>query len=552
MLKSLAIQNYALIDSLTIDFDNGFSVITGETGAGKSIILGALSLILGKRAETRYIKQGASKCTIEGIFDISNYNLRSFFDERDWLFESNECILRREVWASGKSRTFVNDSPVYLNDLKELGDRLIDIHSQHENLSLNDNIYQLNALDVLSQAKSEKEFFEHSFKVFQAAKKELEELVNQSLKNKQEEDYLQFQFNALSEANLHPHEQDDLEAELSTMTHAEEIKTTLFTVVESFSGEGKNVEHILKSTADNLRQLIDVYPTAEELAERIESAYLELKDVRQEASKRFEEIEFNPERHQIVQDRLSLVYELQKKYNVQTVCELLQLQEEIEQKLQRTSSVDAEIERKQKDVSEKETDMLAKADALSKKRTSAIQSIEKQLTEKLSFVGMPHARFKCSISDKTYPDVTGKDNVQFLFSANKNVALQPVSQVASGGEISRLMLCVKAMIAGATALPTIIFDEIDTGTSGEIADKMGTIMREMSQNMQVIAITHLPQIAAKGKTHYIVYKDESNDITTTYMRKLSSEERIEEIARMLSGAKTTAQAIENAKVMLSV
>ncbi len=551
MLKTLAIQNYALIESLTIDFDGGFSVITGETGAGKSIILGALSLILGQRAETRYIKQNETKCTIEGVFDISKYNLKPFFEEREWVFDGNECILRREIWATGKSRTFVNDSPVYLNDLKELGDRLIDIHSQHQNLSLNDNWFQLNVLDVLAKAKPEKEAFVDAYKAFQSAKAALEELTQRSLKNKQEEDYLQFQFNSLSEANLQPDEQELLENELATMTHAEEIKSALFGVSSSFAGEGENVERMLKSAADGLQHIVAVFPKAEELAQRIQSAYLDLKDVREEADKYFEEIDFDPERQQIVEERLSLLYDLQKKYGVQTVLDLLQLKEDIDQKLQNISSLDEEIERKQKEVSEKESQMLSAAMELSKKRASATKSLEKQLPEKLTYVGMPHARFRCEIIEKPYPDINGKETVQFLFSANKNVALQPVSQIASGGEISRLMLCLKSLIAGATALPTIIFDEIDTGTSGEIADKMGVIMREMSRDMQVIAITHLPQIAAKGDVHYVVYKDENKDTTVTYMKKLLPGGRIEEVARMLSGAEVSAQAVENAKVMLN-
>lgn len=552
MLKSLSIQNYAIIDSMIIDFDSGLSVITGETGAGKSIVMGALSLILGQRAEMRHIKENETKCTIEGVFDISKYNLKTFFEERDWVFEGAECILRREIFTSGKSRTFVNDSPVYLNDLKEFGDRLIDIHSQHQNLSLNDNLYQLNVLDVLAQTKNEKEAFEQIFKAFQSAKKELENLIQQSQKNKQEEDYLQFQFNTLYEAKLQPDEQELLESELSTITHAEDIKSTLFSVTNSFSGDGDSVERMLKSAADGLQHIASVFPKAEELSQRVESAYLELKDVREESEKYFEAIDFNPERQRIVEERLSLLYELQKKNGLQTVEELLQLQNEIEEKLQNISSLDEELERKQKEVSEKETQMLAVAKELSKKRASATKSIEKQLTEKLTFVGMPHARFQCEITEKSYPDIHGKESVQFLFSANKNVSLQPVSQIASGGEISRLMLCLKSMIAGATALPTIIFDEIDTGTSGEIADKMGTVMQEISRDMQVIAITHLPQIAAKGDVHYVVYKEDNKDTTATSMRKLSEEERIEEIARMLSGAEISAQAVENAKVMLGV
>lgn len=552
MLKSLAIQNYALIDSLHIDFDKGFSVITGETGAGKSIILGALSLILGQRAENRYIKQNEQKCTIEGIFDLSRYNLQELFQERDWEYNPEECILRREIWTNGKSRAFVNDSPVYLNDLKELGDRLIDIHSQHQNLSLNDNLFQLNVLDVLAGTKGEKEEYHQAFKEYQAARKWLLELQEQSQKNKEEEDYFQFQFDALAGAKLQAGEQEELETELETITHAEEIKSSLFTVVDSFSGEGDTVEQKLKSVAETLKSIQPVFSKASELGQRVESAYIDLKDVRIEAEKYFEEIEFNAGRQQQVEERLSVIYDLQKRHSVKSVEELQEIQKQLDEKLQNIISLDEKIEQLKKEVSEKQELMSQKAGVLSKKRKAAAQPIEKQLTEKLIYLGMPNARFKCDITAKNNPDSTGNDFVNFLFSANKNTPLLPVSQIASGGEISRLMLCLKSMIAGATALPTVIFDEIDTGTSGEIADKMGAIMREMAHDMQVIAITHLPQIAAKGTEHYNVYKEDSAETTATYMRRLSMDERISEIARMLSGAETTTQAVENAKVMLGV
>lgn len=551
MLKSLSIQNYALIDSLEIDFGSGFSVITGETGAGKSIILGALSLILGQRAESRYIKQNEQKCTIEGVFDISKYNLQPLFEEHDWDYRSDECILRREIWTNGKSRAFVNDSPVYLNDLKALGDRLIDVHSQHQNLSLNDNLFQLNVLDILAKTQTEKEAFRQAFRAYQVAKKSLETLQEQSRKNKEEEDYLQFQFTALADARLQSGEQDALETELETITHAEEIKSSLFGVISTFTGDGGTVERELKSAADALKNIQRVFPQAEELAQRAESAYIELKDIRIGAEKYFEEIEFNAERQQTVEDRLSLIYDLQKKHSVQSVDELIDIQKDLDEKLQKITSLDEQIEQLQQEVSGKSEAMSRRAKLLTEKRTSATSYIEKQLIEKLAYLGMPNARFRCEISAKEHPDITGNNNVSFLFSANKNTDLQPVSQIASGGEISRLMLCLKSMIAGATALPTIIFDEIDTGTSGEIADKMGIIMREMAHDMQVIAITHLPQIAAKGAEHYNVFKDDSAETTATYMRKLSDNERVMEIARMLSGAETTAQAVENAKVMLA-
>ena len=550
MLKSLSIENYALIDSLNIEFAPGFSVITGETGAGKSIILGALSLILGQRADARQIKQGENKCLVEGVFDVSKYDLKSLFDEHDWVYEGETCILRREIWANGKSRAFLNDSPVYLNDLKALGDRLIDIHSQHQNLALNDRQFQLLVVDALADTRLLRSEYVSAFHSFRSAAKVLADLKEASRKNKEEEDYLRFQYTALSEAALREGEQEELEAELEALTHSEEIKSGLFAVTNLLSGEDQNVEAMLKSALEAVRNVQSVFPKADEIVQRLESAYLDLKDLRSETERLFDEIEFNPDRQQLVEDRLDVIYDLQKKHSVATVRQLIELRDNIGSKLQNIDSMEEKISSAENILSEKREQLSDLARRLSEKRLAAISDIEKELTSRLSYLGMPNARFECRITPKQQPDETGMDDVQFLFSANKNTDLLPVSQIASGGEISRLMLCVKAMIAGATALPTIIFDEIDTGTSGEMADKMGRIMQDMSRNMQVIAITHLPQIASKGDFHYIVYKKDTEDSTQTYMRQLSSEERITEIARLLSGAETTAQAIENAKVML--
>lgn len=550
MLKSLSIENYALIDSLNIEFAPGFSVITGETGAGKSIILGALSLILGQRADARQIKQGENKCLVEGVFDVSKYDLKSLFDEHDWVYEGETCILRREIWANGKSRAFLNDSPVYLNDLKALGDRLIDIHSQHQNLALNDRQFQLLVVDALADTRLLRGEYVSAFHSFRSAAKVLADLKEASRKNKEEEDYLRFQYAALSEAALREGEQEELEAEVEALTHSEEIKSGLFAVTNLLSGEDQNVEAMLKSALESVRNVQSVFPKADEIVQRLESAYLDLKDLRSETERLFDEIEFNPDRQQLVEDRLGVIYDLQKKHSVATVRQLIELRDNIGSKLQNIDSMEEKISSAENILSEKREQLSDLARRLSEKRLAAISDIEKELTSRLSYLGMPNARFECRITPKQQPDETGMDDVQFLFSANKNTDLLPVSQIASGGEISRLMLCVKAMIAGATALPTIIFDEIDTGTSGEMADKMGRIMQDMSRNMQVIAITHLPQIASKGDFHYIVYKKDTEDSTQTYMRQLSSEERITEIARLLSGAETTAQAIENAKVML--
>ena len=550
MLKSLSIENYALIDSINIAFDKGLTVITGETGAGKSIILGALSLILGQRADSRHIKQGENKCLIEGLFDISSYNLKSFFKQRDWEYDETECILRREIWSNGKSRAFVNDSPVYLNDLKELGDRLIDIHSQHQNLALNDNLFQLNVVDTLAATEDELSNYEKAYTEYHSSLKELNDLLNQYQKNKEEEDYLRFQHKSLSDASLKPGEQEQLEEELEALTHSEEIKSGLFAVIAMLSEDEKSIESLLKTTKDRLQIVQNVYPKVTDLTERVRTAYIDLKDVREEASRYFEDIDFDPERQQLIEDRLSTIYGLQKKHSVTTVDELILLRDEIAVQIQNVDSLDERLSILEKETSEKRSLMLEKGRLLSNKRKNAVPEIEKQLIDRLTYLKITNSRFKCEFKEKTNPDSTGIDNLEFLFSANKNTALQPVSEVASGGEISRLMLCLKAMIAGATALPTIIFDEIETGTSGDIADRVGTIMRQMSREMQVIAITHLPQIASKGDEHLVVYKEETQNGVNSNIKVLTNSERVEEIAQMLSGAEITLEAIENAKAIL--
>lgn len=551
MLKSLYIQNFALIDSLRIGFDPGFSVISGETGAGKSIILGALSLILGQRADVKQIKQDAERCVIEGVFDVSAYHLASFFEEMDWVYDGEECILRREIWSNGKSRAFVNDSPVYLNDLKGLGDRLIDIHSQHQNLSLNDNFFQLNVVDLLADTRKERADYGEAYAVYRASERALGDLREQSRKNREEEDYLRFQYSALEEMNLQPGEQAQLEEELEAVSHAEEIKTGLYAATALLSEEERSVESMLRTVADTLHNVQRFYPKLSELVSRVDSAFIELKDVREEIAGYFEEVEFDPGRRELLEERLSAIYDLQKKHSATTVEELITLRDEMGRKLENIDSLDERLQALEKETGEKRETMMARAEMLSVKRKKAIPRIEKELVERLAYLRMPNVKFQCEFKTKEMPDATGADTVQFLFSANKNVAPQPVSQIASGGEMSRLMLCIKSMIAGATSLPTIIFDEIDTGTSGEVADRVGAIMEEMGTRMQVIGITHLPQIASKGTAHFLVYKEDLGYIVTTKIKELTPEERVQEIARMLSGAEITEQAIENAKVMLN-
>lgn len=551
MLKSLYIKNYALIDSLEIDFEQGFSVITGETGAGKSIILGALGLIVGQRADAKTIKMGESKCVIEGTFNISAYDLKAFFTEKEIDYDEI-CILRRELMSSGKSRAFINDTPVTLADLKELGNRLIDIHSQHQNLILGDNQFQMHVVDALAGNDSLLKEYNQIYTIYKDSEKKLKNLQDAITKSRQEEEYLRFQYTALDEAALKEGEQEELEAELEMLNHAEDIKSGLYKINILLSDDEHGIVAALKESLSVTHSLSKMYNRSEEMQQRLDTAYIDLKDLSSEVERMAGDIEFNPERLAFVEERLNKIYSLQKKYNIDTVAGLLALKYEINKKLENIDSFDQQLKEQQQEVADNKEKVDLLASKLSSKRKSAIKPMEETLTKKTSVLGMPNMRFECNISPKQEADITGIDNLEFLFSANKNVPLQPVSEIASGGEISRLMLCLKSMIAGATALPTIIFDEIDTGVSGEIADKMGQIMQEFGQSMQVIAITHLPQIAAKGRAHYLVYKTDDEKTTTTNLRKLSDKERLEEIARMLSGSSLTDAAIQNARVMLGM
>ncbi|GAB6010100.1 DNA repair protein RecN [Dysgonomonas reticulitermitis] len=551
MLKSLYIKNYALIDSLEIDFGPGFSVITGETGAGKSIILGALSLILGQRADIKAIKQGESKCVIEGAFNVSAYDLKEFCEEKGIEYDPDSYILRREVLSTGKSRAFINDSPVGLNDLKELGGQLIDIHSQHQNLLLADSRFQMQVVDALAGNKNLLKEYQQAYHQYRYAEKALEDLKDQVRKSKEEEDYLRFQHDSLQEAALQEGEQEELERELEILNHAEDIKSSLYRVHTLLSEDERGIVSGLKESLSTSRSLVKVYQRAEEISQRLETAYIDMKDLASEMGRLAEDVEFNPERLAFIETRLDLIYTLEKKYHLSSVGELLSLYGDLAQKLANIESSDQQVEILEKEVQTKYEKMIGLAKILADRRMSVSGKMETELEQKASYLGMPNIRFKCDVIAGDSPDIYGMDSIQFQFSANKNVPLQPVANIASGGEISRIMLCLKSMIAGATALPTIIFDEIDTGVSGEIADKMGQVMLEFGQNMQVIAITHLPQIAAKGKAHYKVYKsDDSNDSTTTKLAMLSDKDRLDEIARMLSGSVVTEAAIQNAKVML--
>ena len=550
MLKLLTIQNYALISHLEIDFPKGFSVITGETGAGKSIILGALSLILGQRADTKPIKRDEDKCLIEGVFDISSYQLEPFFTERDLEYDPDCCIMRREIWKSGKSRAFINDSPVGLADLKELGAFLIDVHSQHQNLLLGDNRFQLQVLDVLANNKELKFQYDSLFKEYSEMNRKLRELKDEINKKNSEEDYIRFQYQQLEEARLNLGELEELEEEQNMLSNVEEIKSGLFQIEHLLSSDNGGLVASLRNSLNTSRNLQKIYKPADEVSERIETAYIDLKDLAMEIASYQESLEFNPERLQSVHDRLDLIYSLQQKHRFDSVEELIELKDKLESQLREIDNFDEQLQKLAEKRDKTFKELLQKAEKLSKKRKQAAAILEKKLVEKVGLLGMPNMQFASPLTTKDHPDSSGMDEVRFLFSANKNGELKPVAQTASGGEISRLMLGVKSLIAGAMALPTVIFDEIDTGVSGEIADKMGKIMHQMGEVMQVITITHLPQIASQGEAQFFVYKDEDKDGVETHIRKLSEEERVMEIAQMLSGSELTEAAIKNAKELL--
>lgn len=552
MLRSLYIQNYALIEKLDISFGAGFSVITGETGAGKSIILGAIGLLLGQRAEVKAIRQGASKCVIEARFDISAYGMEPFFEDNELEYEE-ECILRREVYASGKSRAFINDTPASLVQMKELGEQLIDVHSQHQNLLLNKEGFQLNVLDILSHNDEQLSAYQSLYREWKRAQQELADLIARAEQNKADEDYIRFQLEQLEEANLSAGEQEELEQETDMLSHAEEIKAGLFRVGQLLTSDEGGLLVGLKESLNTMLGLQKVYSPATELAERLESTYIELKDVSQEVSSQEEDVEFNPDRLEEVNDRLNLIYTLQQKHRATTVEELLVLAEEYAAKLAAITSYDERIGELTTLCDTLYNKVRKQAAVLTKARTSAAREVEKQMASRLVLLGMPNVRFQVEMGIRKEPGVYGEDTVNFLFSANKNGSLQNISSVASGGEIARVMLSIKAMIAGAVKLPTIVFDEIDTGVSGEIADRMADIMQEMGeQDRQVISITHLPQIAARGCAHYKVYKQDNETETNSHIRRLADEERVEEIAHMLSGATLTEAALNNAKALLGI
>ena len=552
MLQSIHIQNYALIESLDIDFHPGFSVITGETGAGKSIILGAIGLLVGQRADIKAIKSGANKCIVEARFNISSYALEAFFEEHDLEYENGECILRRELYASGKSRAFINDTPASLVQMKELGEKLIDVHSQHQNLLLNHEDFQLSILDILAHNEQALQTYKQAYSEYKKVSRELADLQEQAEKNRQDEDYIRFQVEQLDEANLQENEQEELEQEGETLSHAEDIKSSLYKVDQLMASDEMTLLSVTKDCMQTLQGICKVYAPAQEWVNRLDSCYIELKDLSHDIMNASEEVEFNPTRLDYVNERLNLIYSLQQKHRVSSVGELLEIAENYRTQLDAITSYDDRIQELTKQKEKIYQEVLAQASVLTKLRTKASKEIEQQMQAYLVPLGMPNVRFAVEMVTKKEPDAKGLDKVTFLFSANKNGQLQNVASIASGGEIARVMLSLKAMIAGAVKLPTIIFDEIDTGVSGSIAEKMALIMQEMGKaDRQVISITHLPQIASKGKTHYKVYKEDTEVGTNSHIRELNQEERIHEIANMLSGATLTEAALNNAKALLN-
>lgn len=552
MLKQLYIKNFTLIDTLDMEFRSGFSVITGETGAGKSIILGAIGLLLGQRADSKSVKMGTDKCVIEAHFDLSRYGMERFFDENEIEFDAEDTIIRRELTSAGKSRAFINDTPVALSMLKELGEQLVDVHSQHQNLLLNKQDFQLNVVDIIADDAKELTGYQQTYVRYQELKKEEQRLREDIEQGRQQVDFMQFQYDELTNARLSDGEQEELEQRSETMSHSEDIKTALYEAESALSGDEGGVVSNLKKAVSALQGIEHVYPDVAELAERMNSCYIELKDAAAEVSGKMDDVDFDPAELDMVNTRLDRIYELQKKYKVERVDQLLAIQEELGRKLSNIENSDEALAEIERQVSETLKDAQRKAELLTEKRRVAAGAIEKQMRERLVPLGMPNVRFEIAVEQEPLGRC-GQDKVSFLFSANTSTPLQPVSQVASGGEIARVMLSLKAMISGAVKLPTIIFDEIDTGVSGKIAEQMARMMSEMGHcDRQVISITHLPQIAALGSTHYKVYKDETAQGTTTHMLMLNDEERVREIAQMLSGSDVSEAAIQNAKELLKL
>lgn len=552
MLKQLYIKNFTLIDELNIQMHPGFSVITGETGAGKSIILGAIGLLLGNRADCKSIKAGRDRCVIEAHFDLSKYDMQQFFTDNDIDEDLSDTIIRRELTAAGKSRAFINDTPVSLTKMRELGEQLVDIHSQHQNLLLQKEDFQLNVVDIIAQDEKQRKNYEAAYNQYKQANQKLNALKAEIEKNRENEDFLRFQFKELDEAQLQNGEQEELEQEYEMLSHSEDIKTALYQADNHLSGDDGNIIERLKQTSEQLANIKDVYPEVTELLERIDSSYIELKDIAQEVNGLTDHVEFDPARLETINERLDKLNSLQQKFHVRDLGELIETYHQLKEQLSHIDHSDEDVEALEQEV----TQLLEKAQKQAKEltaiRTKAAKKVEEEMKQRLIPLGIPNVRFSISLTEKPLSH-DGGDKVSFLFSANKSTPLQPVTQVASGGEIARVMLSLKAMISGAVKLPTIIFDEIDTGVSGKIAEKMAQIMVEMGNHeRQVLSITHLPQIAAMGNHHYKVSKEETDNGTISRMTELSQQERVQEIAQMLSGSDVSEAALANAKELLRI
>lgn len=551
MLKQLYIKNFTLIDELDIQLFPGFSVITGETGAGKSIILGALSLLLGQRADSRSIKSGSDRCIIEAHFDLSRYQLESLFTSFDIDYDAHDCIFRRELTAAGKSRAFINDTPVPLGVMKAIGQQLVDIHSQHQNLLLQEEDFQLNVVDIIAQDGKQLASYQDAFRRYQEARRAVMRMEEDIAKAAQNEDFLRFQYNELNDAQLAPGQQEELEQESETLSHVEDIKTALYTAEGILSGDEGNLVERLREASRAIEGIRDVYADAAEVAERIQSSYIELKDIAAEVTQMSAHTDFDPKRLDSVNEQLDTIYSLQKKHHVETVEELIALRDQFRQQLDHLENSSDEIEALRRQEQNAAITALSHAATLTALRKKAAQKVEKEMKSRLVPLGIPNVRFAVDVTPTEQLSEKGADKVAFLFSANTSTPMQPVAQIASGGEIARVMLSLKAMISGTVKLPTIIFDEIDTGVSGRVAEMMAKIMQEMGHtDRQVISITHLPQIAALGSHHYKVYKEETPEGTKSRMQLLSPDDRIQEIAQMLSGSDVTAAAISNAKALL--
>lgn len=552
MLKHLYIKNFTLIEQLDIDFHPGFSVISGETGAGKSIILGAIGLLLGNRADSKQIKQGEKKCVIEAAFDIEKYDLETFFTDNNIDFDPTETIIRRELTDNGKSRAFINDTPVSLTLMKTIGEQLVDIHSQHQNLLLQKEDFQLNVIDIIAQNTNELNKYKEHYHSYREAQKELELLKKKISERADNEEFLRFQFDELENANLQKGQQEELESESKTLSHAEEIKGALYQADYVLNDEETGVVNTLKKASEAIQGIVSVFPKNKELAERLTSAYIELKDIGNEIGSDKESIEFDPNQLDQINQQLDKIYHLEQKFHVESVEELLDIKDDLQQQLYSIDNSADDLKALEQGVAAKYEKCVKLAKSLTLTRIKSAKKVEEEMKKKLIPMGIPNIQFKIDITDKPLSS-NGTDKVNFLFSANKSNPLQPIAQVASGGEIARVMLSLKAMISGAVKLPTIIFDEIDTGVSGKIAQQMAFTMQEMGNHeRQVISITHLPQIAALGSSHYKVEKRDTDKETTSHLRELSQEERVTEIAQMLSGTDITEAALQNAKELLKV